>query len=197
MPVRFTEIRRFPLGPDSVSAVVAKIANAPPATHSGAPAALYNLATIPAGGFGIAYGFNEYLLSAFDATGSPRFELTHDVARVARTAEVLAAEGERLRRIAGSLAPAPDPLRPHFLGSSLRYDDAGRAWLLTERGTEDNTIFDIFSPAGEYEGEFSMPLKIKSRGIGFDLAGEYMVTIHVEEDSGTQFVTLWRVSWDE
>lgn len=42
-----------------------------------------------------------------------------------------------------------------------------------------------------------MPLKIKSRGIGVDLAAEYMVTIDVEEDSGTQFVMLWRVSWDE
>lgn len=195
--LRGTEIRRLPLGPEGEPTVVAEIANAPPAKSSGAPAILYNLAIIPAGGFGIAYGFDEYLLSAFDATGSPRYELTHDVARVARTAEELAAEGERLRRIAGSLAPAPDPLRPHFLGNSLRYDDAGRTWLLTERGMEGNTIFDIFSPAGEYEGEFSMPLQVKSRGIGFDLAGEYMVTIHAEGDSDTQFVTLWRVSWDE
>lgn len=45
--------------------------------------------------------------------------------------------------------------------------------------------------------QFSMPLRVKSRGIGFDLAGEYMVTIHAEGDSDTQFVTLWRVSWDE
>jgi hypothetical protein len=187
----------LPLGPGSESTVVAEITDAPTATYSGAPAALYNLATIPAGGFGIAYGFNEYLLSAYDAAGSSRYRLTHDIARVPRNEEDLAAEGEQLRRIAGSRAPAPDPLRAHFLGSSLRYDDAGRAWLLTERGMEENTIFDIFSPAGEYEGEPSMPLKIKSRGIGFDLAGEYMVTIHVEGNSDTQFVTLWRVSWND
>jgi len=194
---RVSEIRRWGLASDADGAVVATLSDAPLGRYSGTPAALYNLAALPGGGFGIAYGAEEYLLEAFDAEGSVRYRTTRDVVRVPRTEAELEAERKRVGRVGGSLAADVDPLRAHFMGGSLRYDDAGRAWISTERGMGDETIFDVFSSTGEYLGEVRLPLRIKSPGQGFDLAGDYMVTIHAEETSGVEFVTLWRISIDE
>lgn len=193
--LRGTEIRRWTLEPGVGSTLVAEITNAPPGTYSGSPAAVYNMDAIPGGGFGIGFGFDDYLLSAFGATGSPLYRLTHDVPRARWADDEVEAERRRLRGLAGRFGVEVDPLRVHFMGGSLRYDDAGRAWVRTERSTEQTTIFDVFSPQGEYRGEVILPLKVKSPGNGFDLAGGYMVTVHADELSGVEFVTLWRVSW--
>jgi len=64
---RVPQIRRWALDSGDEPTVVATLEDAPPATLSGRPAALYNLGALPGGGVGFAFGFDQYLLAAFDA----------------------------------------------------------------------------------------------------------------------------------
>jgi len=119
------------------------------------------------------------------------------VARVARTEEEVEAERDRIARIAGSGYAEPDPFRSHFTGGALQYDDAGRAWVRTERGVKGQTTFDIFSADGGFLGAVSLPVQVKSPGSGFDLAGEFLVTVHEDAVTAAEHVTLWRVTWHD
>lgn len=188
---RVPQIRRWTLASDDEATDVATVEDAPPGTLSERPAAICNLAALPEGGFGFAFGFDQYLLTAFDAPGALRYEIEHEIDRVPRTQEELEAERQRLGRV--GVAGDIDPLRAHFTGGALQYDDTGRAWISTERGFGSETVFDVFSPRGEYLGEVTLPLAVKSPGQGFAIAGDFLATIHAD-DSGTEFVTLWRSS---
>lgn len=84
------------------------------------------------------------------------------------------------------------------MGTSLRADSAGHIWIRTERGVGSGaTIFDIFSEEGEFLGEVTLPVEVKSPGAGFDVAGDYLATVHLDEATATELVTLWRISWSE
>jgi len=187
---RIPQIRRWTVDSGDEPVVVTTVEDAPPAAFGGRPAAIYNLAALPQGGVGFAYGFDQYLLTAFDGSGELRYRIEHDVERVPRTEEELLAERQRLGRF--GRAADVDPLRAHFMGGALQFDDTGRAWISTERALGDETIFDVFSPRGEYLGEVTLLLRIKSPGQGFDIAGDFLATIHADE-TGTEFVTLWRM----
>jgi len=193
---RISQVRRWPIRGIGEATVVTELPDAPVPRLLNCPAVVYNMDTFPRGGFGVAFGYDDYVLLRFNAVGTLEYRAVRDVARVPRTKEELDAERRRIKRIAGDLLDAePDPRRSHFTGDSLRFDSAGRAWIRTERGGEGETVFDIFAPGGSYMGEVVLPITVKSPGTGFELAGSYLLTISVDEDSGTEFLKLWRIDW--
>jgi hypothetical protein len=185
------------MGEGAERTLVARISDAPVGRFSGCPVAVSNFDAAPSGGFAVAFGREEYLLRAFDTSGELHAQTVHDVPRVPLSEEELEAERGRLARIAGGVATEPDPYRNHFMGGSLRYDSAGRAWIRTERGGDGNTVFDVFAADATYLGEVSIPMIVKSPGAAFDVAGDFLVTVHLDDESATEFVTIWQVSWDE
>ena len=78
--------------------------------------------------------------------------------------------------------------KPHASADALRYDDAGRLWVRTLRGTDTSTVFDLFSGAGAYLGEVTLPTRVES----YSLAGSYLATATDRAD-GTPMVVLWTV----
>jgi hypothetical protein len=62
-----------------------------------------------------------------------------------------------LARLEGwTLAPLAreiDPRKNFFSGGALRFDGSGRLWVRTDRGDAATTVFDLFSPAGDFIGE--------------------------------------------
>ena len=78
--------------------------------------------------------------------------------------------------------------KPHASTDALRYDDSGRLWVRTLRGTGRATVFDIFAPSGAYLGELTVPLKVDA----YSLAGSYLATASERED-GVPVVVLWSV----
>jgi hypothetical protein len=194
-----TVIHRWPMDEAREDGVaLTPFSDAPLGRASGCPVDVESLAALPNGGFAVAFGRDEYVVRGFDAEGAERFTTIHSVPRVPRTEEELEAERGRIRRIAGSVIMDPDPYRSHFMGTSLRADSAGRMWIRTERGVgSGTTIFDIFSEDGEFLREVTLPLEVKSPGAGFDVAGDYLVTVHVDEATASELVTLWRISWSQ
>ena len=55
-------------------------------------------------------------------------------------------------------------------------------------GVDQQTVFDIFTPAGAFLGSASVPAHVGT----FALAGSYLVT-GGEDGAGVPLVTLWRV----
>lgn len=117
-------------------------------------------------------------------------ELAEAEARMARAGSRVRAAMEQQTGRAGSAPslPAPDPLRNHFGAKALRYDDAGRLWVRTERGGPARTIFDLFDPQGRFLGEAELPVAIRD----FDIAGDFLAAAVRGSDDIPQ-VSLWRV----
>ena len=119
-------------------------------------------------------------------------ELQGDRERRDANAAAFAARRAREARLPGLEVPAErepiDPLKRHFYGSSLRYDDAGRLWLRTGRGNETVTIFDVFDPARTYLGEVRIEDDVGRHAI----AGEWLVTAGTSAEDHP-LVRLWRL----
>jgi sugar lactone lactonase YvrE len=79
-------------------------------------------------------------------------------------------------------------LKGHITVDGLRYDDAGRLWVLTQRGDETKSVLDVFSPAGAFLGEVTVPMRVS----GFNLGGSSLVTAG-ENDVGIPVVTVWAI----
>ena len=78
--------------------------------------------------------------------------------------------------------------KPHASTDALRYDDAGRLWVRTLRGTSRPTVFDVFRPTGAFVGEVTLPMQVSA----YSLAGSYLATASERED-GVPVVVLWSV----
>lgn len=177
-----------------------------PLDEEGEPADVYIMAARPGGGFAIGDGNLEYRIRLYDATGEPAADIHRDVERVAKTDEELAVEQERrdagaarrARMVAaegGSTTdlgqPPLDPLKRYFYAQALRYDDAGRLWVLTGRGGIDRSVFDLFGVDNQYLGEVKLPAHVSR----YDLAGDRLVTAGLGEVD-QPVVRLWRVGSD-
>ena len=100
-----------------------------------------------------------------------------------------AAEGRGGSVGASSGSPGIDlTLKPHVMLDGLRFDDMGRLWVLTMRGTGQQSVFDIFAPTGALLGTLTLPARVNK----FSLAGSYLVTGGEDADDIPR-VTLWRV----
>jgi len=137
-------------------------------------------------------------------TGETVTEIARDIPRTKRTpAEIAAIErrrqqaAERVRSERGQrggsgpavpMRPPSDELKPHVAIDGLRFDDTGRLWAKTMRGTESSTVFDVFAPDGKYLGEVTVPAAIGT----FTVAGRWFAA-DVESTDGTPRVVLFEI----
>ena len=142
-----------------------------------------------------------YRIGRLGADGRPLPELSRDIPPVRRTdAEMkelsarLASGPNRRGAEGGAAVAAGAPpgidisLKPHVQLDGLRFDDAGRLWVLTMRGVGQQSVFDIFAPTGAFIGSVTLPTRVNS----FSLAGAWLVTGGEDADDIPR-VTLWRV----
>jgi hypothetical protein len=101
----------------------------------------------------------------------------------------VAAEGRGGAVGASAGSPGRDPaLKPHVILDGLRFDDMGRLWVLTMRGSGHQSVFDIFTPTGTLLGTLTLPARVNT----YSLAGSYLVT-GGEDGDDIPRVTLWRI----
>ena len=143
-----------------------------------------------------------YRIGLLGGDGRPMADIVRDIPPVKRTAEEMkeladrlasgpgrrAAEGGRGAVAAGAPTGIDLSLKPHVRLDGLRFDDAGRLWVLTMRGIGEQSVFDIFTPAGMLLGTVTLPTRVST----FALAGGYLATGGEDADD-IPHLTLWRV----
>jgi hypothetical protein len=164
-----------------------------------------SIAVAPNGSIAYFATADTYAIHRFSPTGQPLPDIGRDIPRPRRTPEEIAAMKQRMlmagaaaksaqeqKSSGGSKSLLTDDERflykPHASADALRYDDAGRLWVRTMRGTNKTTVFDVFSGAGAFIGEVTVPLRVDS----YSLAGQFMATATERED-GTPIVVVWSV----
>lgn len=172
-----------------------------PLDEDGEVARFFPIAARPDGGVAIGDGEIEYRVRLYDDTGAASGDIHRPIERVAKSPEELDAErrrrqGTSLRAVAmtaaegGGSSPAPrvDPLKRHFHLNSFRYDEVGRLWVLTGRGNESHSIFDLFDETGDFLGDLVVPGRVTR----FAVAGTWLVTAAFSDDY-FPVVRLWQV----
>ncbi len=172
-----------------------------PLDEDGNVARFFPIAARPDGGVAVGDGNLEYRVRLYGPDGAPSGEIHRPIERIAKTPEELDAERTRRRantlrveamdgEAAGGALPAPrvDPLKRHFHLNSFRYDDDGRLWVLTGRGDESRSVFDLFDPSGAFLGELVVPGAVTRFAIG----GSWLVTAAFS-DAYFPVVRLWRM----
>ena len=143
-----------------------------------------------------------YRIGRLDADGRLMSGIARDIPPVRRTQAEMkelsarlasgpgrrSAEGGRSSVAAGGPSEADLSMKPHVQLDGLRFDDAGRLWVLTMRGVGQQSVFDVFSPGGAFVGSVTLPTRVNS----FSLAGPWLVTGGDDADDIPR-VTLWRV----
>ena len=175
-----------------------------PAFHTGTTISP-SVAVAPNGTIAYFGSSDRYEIHRLSPTGAPMAPIGRDIPRVRRTPEEIAAVERRIGSVGGaakaeaegkqaggskSVVPADNrlALKPHASADALRYDDAGRLWVRTMRGTDRTTVFDIFAASGAFVGELTIPIRAEA----YSLAGAYLATASERED-GVPVVVLWSV----
>jgi hypothetical protein len=147
----------------------------------------------------------KYEIRRFSAAAQPLPSLVRNVPRPRRTPEEIAGMKQRMGMVGATAKAAQEQkqsggskplladddrfqLKPHASTDALRYDDSGRLWVRTMRGTASTTVFDVFAAGGSYLGEITLPMKVDA----YSLAGSYLATA-TERADGTPVVVLWTV----
>lgn len=178
------------------------VADALPGISLGSgPPPVLSMARAPDHAFVIGEGAERYRLLFFGADGKLRREVVRDVERVSKSEDEI--EEERARRqhgpgggrapysgaerqtVAGA-AVEIDPLRVHFRGQALHFDETGRLWVRTERG---RSTFDLFDPVGGYLGEVTLPGRVDAFALG-----DGHLAVEVLDEMDVPSVQLWRVT---
>ncbi len=157
-----TVISKLPAGGDGLDEVMT-VAEWPLA-ENGSPALFYSLAAGPGGVLAIGDGDVAYEIRIFDPAGRHLRTITREVERVRKSDEEIAREDEAMERGAERIAreggrgvslprPQIDPLKHYFYVNALCFDGSGRLWVLTGRGDEARSVFDVFTPEGAWLGE--------------------------------------------
>ena len=168
---------------DSVPQMVYASTNGFPRRRDGRPATFLALAMTPSGGFAIGEGAYAYRIRVFDEDGAPLRDIERDIDRTMMTDLELERAMERRRLALGrirSLARLeggdPGPVAPiqreenFFSADALQYDDRDRLWVKTDRGSGNDTVFDIFEPGGQFIQEM---LAGDALGV-YDISGNYL-----------------------
>ena len=164
--------------------------------------ALPSIAVAASGIVAFALDPSAYRIGRLGADGRPMPDIVRDIPPVRRTAEEMkelsdrlangpgrrAAEGSRPAARAPAPANADIAFKPHIRLDGLRFDDAGRLWVLTMRGAGEQSVFDIFTPGGALLGTVTLPVRVNS----YSLAGTWLVTGGEDADDIPR-LTLWRV----
>jgi len=164
-----------------------------------------SVAVAPNGDIAFMPSADTYEIRRLSPTGQSIASVVRSIARPRRSAEEIAAMKQRLNMV-GATAKATQEqkqsggsksllsdedrfeFKPHASVDALRYDDAGRLWVRTTRGTDKTTVFDVFAPAGTFLGEVTLPIKADA----YSLAGSYLATASERAD-GIPVVLLWSV----
>jgi hypothetical protein len=147
---------------------------------------------------------NEYRIILLTPAGQTITEIVRDIPRIKRTpAEIEAMErraqgaANRVRSELGQrgssggaspIRASSYDLKPHVSIDGLRFDDAGRLWAKTMRGSESSTVFDLFAADGKYLGEVTVPAAIGT----YSVAGRWFAT-DVESADGTPRIVLFEI----
>jgi hypothetical protein len=70
----------------------------------------------------------------------------------------------------------------------LRFDDSGRLWVLTGRGSENEAVVDLYDRELRLMGEVRVPGVVGRFAVG----PGHLVTSGEDED-GVPIVTVWRL----
>jgi hypothetical protein len=145
----------------------------------------------------------EYRIRVFAPDGAWR-DIVRDLPRTKYTADEIdalkrrRARGDRLRsaEIArsgggtggpGVASPLPTE-KPHLRWGGLRFDPAGRLWVLTGRGSAKEAVIDLYDRELRLIGELRVP-----DVVGRFSVGEDRLVTSGEDDDGVPTVTLWRL----
>jgi hypothetical protein len=194
-------LQRWPQSVDTPT----KVATFATPTPGEATAISPSVAVAPNGDIAYLVSGDTYRVARISAAGTALADITRDIPRPKRTPQELAAVEKRIGSMGaakaaaeGKQSSAAKPLMPstasrfefksHAATDGLRYDDAGRLWLRTNRGAGRTTVFDVFSALGGYVGEVTVPIAVES----YSLAGSYLATA-TERADGIPVVILWTV----
>ena len=174
-----------------------------PASPVGPGVIMPSIAVAPSGI--IAFGTDPftYRIARLGPDAKPLPDIVRDIPRQKRSEAEMKELADRMslgparRGAEASVSRAPAAggppsvdltMKPFFPLDGLRYDDSGRLWVLTTRGGEQQTVFDLFAPAGGFLGSVTLPAHVGT----FALAGTFLAT-GGEDADGIPHVTLWRV----
>ena len=162
-----------------------------------------SVAVAPNGDIAYVSSTDEYVIHRMASNGQALPDIVRSIPRLRRTPEELAAVRARVglsqakvaqekksggQQVKGFESEDRFTYKPHASADALRYDDSGRLWIRTLRGTGKTTVFDLFSAAGAYVGEVTIPLAVEA----YSLAGSYLATAG-ENAAGIPVVTIWTV----
>lgn len=177
-----------------------------PALQNGAPGSKNSsIALAPNGQIAFWPHAEHYAIARVDASGKAMSDVTRTVERVhnsvaeqaqrdsARNRELgQMAQMSRARGGSGKVSELPSSsdrtLKPYLQADNLRYDAAGRLWVLTSLGDETKTLCDVFTPSGAFLGSVALPPKTEH----FAFGGKYLVTTSEDAD-GVPVVIRWIV----
>ena len=166
------------------------------------PSTFISFAVNARGEFAVGDGNFEYRIAVYDSTGRKLREITRDIPLPMRSQAEMQYEEDRRKRNADQLRakrgaergggpggqPPISPTKAHFQSLAFVYDDEGRLWVLTRRGSLTSTVFDVFSPAGQYLGE----VKVPERLLQFDIRGRVLAAVSADEND-VQGISLYRM----
>jgi hypothetical protein len=163
-----------------------------------------SVAVAPNGDIAYVGSTDDYVIHRMASNGQPLPHIVRSIPRLRRTPEELAAVRARVgmsqakvaqemkqsggRTVKGLESEDHFTYKPHASADALRYDDSGRLWVRTQRGTARTTVFDVFGAGGGYIGEVVIPMAVAS----YSLAGSYLATAGERAD-GIPVVTIWTV----
>lgn len=165
------------------------------AADGGPPNVLFRtvaIGTTPAGGLVVADRAT-YRMWVIDAQGTVIVETGRDIPRLAKTDEEI--QLERERRSGRPDALEIDPLRDHIERGGLGVDGDGRIWVLTQRWTETESVFDVFDESGEYLGEVAVAAPIRQGQwtvAPFFLRDDRLAAV-IPQPDGSERVRLWEL----
>lgn len=146
----------------------------------------------PAGGLVVA-DRSTYRLWVIDAGGDVIVETARDIPRVVKTDEEIEIERERRSRRPGAVEI--DPLREYIERGGIGVDGAGRIWVLTQRWTETESVFDVFDDSGAYVGEVGVAAPIRPGEwtvAPFFLRDDRLAAV-IQQADGSERVRLWEL----
>ena len=163
-----------------------------------------SVAIAPNGDIAYVSSTDEYVIHRLTANGQTMPDIVRSIPRLRRTPEEVAAVRARaglnqakvaqeakqsaVRPARGFESEDRFTYKPHASADALRYDDSGRLWVRTQRGTAKSTVFDVFGSGGGYVGEVTIPMAVEA----YSLAGAYLATAGERAD-GIPVVTIWTV----
>lgn len=148
----------------------------------------------------LAVGFSwDYLIRFFDAEGVQLAEMGRDIPRSTKTERELLAEqdaAKQFRDMVGGGARVASVVeeKHHFSRFSFDFDSGGRLWVLTYRGDDQSSVFDVFDPSEGYLGAVTVPANLRERnwqaGNVFDIQGRYLAGVVVDESHNESLIVF-------